>query len=160
MGGVLMDYYPVVDHRPVTMQCVLNAAIQRNVPANVLLAIEQIEGGSLGLAKPNKNGTLDFGPWQINSTHLKELSDYGVPKEVSKYYLMHDGCYGAEYAAYRLQKCFADPDLQGKGFWTRAACYHSKTPKYNLIYQGKLRPLSEKWGAWLSQHFTVKEIQP
>lgn len=155
-----MDYYPVMDYRPATVECVLVSSVQRNVPANIMLAIAQIEGGKEGTVKSNKDGSFDFGRFQINSVHLKELSDYGVPPEVAKHYLTNDGCYSADYAAYRLQRCFNDSSLKGKGFWTRAACYHSKTPKFNAIYQEKLKPAAMHWADWLSRNFKVREIQP
>ena len=154
-----MDYYPVEDYRPVTIQCVLEASVRRDVPANVLLAIAQIEGGKEGTVKSNKDGSFDFGRFQVNSVHLKELSEYGVSADVAKHYLTHDGCYSADYAAYRLQRCFSDRSNKGKDFWTKAACYHSKTPSLNATYQEKLRPAAMSWAEWLSRNFKVREIK-
>lgn len=154
-----MDYYPVQDYRPATIECVLDSAVRRNVPANFMLAIAQIEGGKEGTVSPNTNGTADFGKWQINSIHLKELANYGVPPATARYYLTWDGCYSADYAAYRLQRCLAEP-AAGRDIYHRAACYHSKTPKFNDIYAKKLKPLSIKWANWLSSHYQVKEIHP
>lgn len=155
-----MDYYPVEDYRPASIECVLSSSVRRDVPANVLLALAQIEGGKEGMVKPNTDGSFDFGRWQINSVHLQELSDYGVPPQVAKYYLVRDGCYGADFAAYRLQRCLNDPKAQKKDFWERAACYHSKTPKLNAIYREKLKPVARQWADWLSTHYQVREIRP
>lgn len=152
-----MDYYAVEDYRPATIQCVLESAIRRNVPANALLGIAQIEGGKEGMVKPNSNGSFDFGRFQINSIHLKELERYGVSQDVAKYYLVRDGCYGAEMAAYRLKRCLEkDPK---KEFWERAACYHSKTPKLNAIYREKLIPVALQWADWLSKNYQVREFK-
>lgn len=155
-----MDYYPVQDYRPATMECVLASSVKRNVPANVLLAIADIERSKEGDVRRNKNGSFDFGRWQINSVHLKELASYGVSPEVARYYLTRDGCYGADFAAYRLQRCLVDPKLRDKDFWERAACYHSVTPEYNAIYRGKLKPLAKRWGDWLSTHYQVQDFIP
>lgn len=158
MGGGVMDYYPVADYRPATVQCILESAVRRDVPANVLLAIAEIEGGKEGEIKRNTNGSFDFGRWQINSVHLQELSRYGVAPEVAKYYLVRDGCYGAEMAAYRLKRCLVEG--KDKDFWERAACYHSKTPKNNAIYRAKLKPVASRWAQWLSTHYEVRMVNP
>lgn len=154
-----MDYH-VQDYRVATIECVLDSSVRRNVPANVLLAIVQIEGAKEGLIRKNKNGSFDFGRWQINSVHLEEMARFGVSAEVAKYYLTRDGCYGADFAAYRLQRCLNDPSRKKKEFWERAACYHSKTLELNLVYQEKLKPLARRWADWLSTRYQVREIQP
>ena len=153
-----MDY-PVQDYRPATIECVLDTAVRRNVPANVLLAIVQVEGAHEGQVKSNTNGSFDFGRWQINSVHLGALAGYGVPVEKAKYYLTRDGCYGADFAAYRLQQCLSWKQ-DTKDFWERAACYHSKTPTRNAIYKAKLKPIALRWADWLSAHYQVREIKP
>lgn len=152
-----MDYYAVEDYRPATIQCVLEASVRRDVPANVLLGIAQIEGGKEGMVKPNANGSFDFGRFQINSIHLKELARYGVSQDVAKYYLVRDGCYSAEMAAYRLKRCLVENP--GKEFWERAACYHSRTPKFNVIYREKLKPVALRWADWLSKNYQVREFK-
>ena len=156
-----MDVYPVQvsDYRPATVECVVATAIRRQVPANVLLALGSLENGREGLAKRNSNGTWDFGFWQINSSHLQELYKAGVAPAVASRALMMDGCYGAEMAAYRLQRCLAwNPAVND--LWTRAACYHSKTPAKNLVYRNKLIPMAQRWAVWLGQNFTTREIAP
>ena len=153
-----MDY-AVQDYRPATIECVLDSAVRRNVPANVLFAIVQIEHAREGQVKANKDGSFDFGRWQINSVHLEELAGFGVSPEKAQYYLTRDGCYGADFAAYRLQRCFSWKK-DTKDFWERAACYHSKTPARNAIYREKLKPIALRWADWLSTHYVVREIKP
>ena len=155
-----MDYYPVDGYRPATMQCVLESAVKRNVPANVLLGIYEVEGGKQGMVKQNTNGSYDLGQWQVNTIHLDEFKRYGVDRNVAIYALKNDGCYSADYAAYRLQICLNDKRLKDRDFWERAACYHSRTPVHNAVYRTKLRPAAERWEKWLSTHYTVKVIQP
>lgn len=161
-----MDY-AVADYRPATIECVLASAVKRDVPANVLLAIAQIEGGKEGLVKTNANGSYDFGRWQINSVHVEEMAEYGVSPEVFRYYVLHDGCYGADFAAYRLQRCFNNPKWANRDVWEKAACYHSKTPSKNAIYRAKLKPPARAWADWLEANYpvtikavTAKGMQP
>ena len=64
------------------------------------------------------------------------------------------GCYNAEIAAFLLGKRLSEPGQQD--FWTKAANYHSKTPKYNAIYRKKLVALSTEWANWLQNSYSVK----
>lgn len=154
-----MDYFPVQPYRAATMECVLQAAVRRNVPANVLLAIGQHEAGKEGSQILNKNGSYDLGRAGINTTHLKELANYGVKPEVATYYLKFDGCYNYEMAAFLLQRhlyqCQSD-------FWTCVGNYHSKSRDpsknaKNLAYQAKIRPLASAWSKYLAAHYTIKD---
>lgn len=154
-----MDYYNVESYRPASMQCVFESSIRRNVPANVLLGLIELEGGREGTIRKNRNGTLDLGRVQINSRHLKELQGYGnVPANTVAYYLTFDGCYNIDVAAFLLSRHIAsNPD---QNFWIRAAKYHSRTPSLNLPYALRLRAASARWGAYLSVHYTTKEYRP
>jgi hypothetical protein len=41
--------------------------------------------------------------------------------------------------------------------WTRAANYHSRTPKHNARYRADLIAKAAKWADWLENRF-IKEI--
>lgn len=146
--------YAVQPYRPATIECVLESAIRRNVPANVLLAIGQHEAGKEGSALPNSNGTFDLGRTGVNTTHLVELEKYGVRQSTAKYYLMYDGCYNYEMAAFLLRR-----HLEGckQDFWTCVANYHSKTPSKNARYKKLIMPLAKKWEQYLSIRYKTKE---
>ena len=47
--------------------CSIIAAIDYQIPANIVLAVAEIENGKPGHASKNPNGTLDFGPMQFNT---------------------------------------------------------------------------------------------
>jgi len=151
-----VDYYPVQDSRPATVQCAVDSAVRRNVPANVLLAILEWENGHKKVLQ-NPNGTVDIGQGGINSIHLKELHHIGVSANVVAYFLKNDGCYSADFSAYLLQKRLTEARNGNPDFWTRVASYHSKTPSLNVAYQQNIRPLASKWAGYLARNYTVKD---
>jgi len=152
-----MDYYPVKEYRAASIECVLQSAVNRNVPANVLLGIGQHEAGKEGSAIRNKNGSFDLGRAGINTVHLKEIAEMGVPVATAVHYLRYDGCYNYDMAAFLLKRhlvrCKSD-------FWTCVGNYHAQysiLPEANRRYQGLIKPLAAEWGKYLSQNYTVKD---
>ncbi|MGK5078745.1 conjugal transfer protein TrbN [Janthinobacterium sp. HLX7-2] len=129
--------------------CSITAAMKYQVPANILLAIAEKEGGRPGMFVANKNGTYDIGPMQFNSAYLRELARHGIsPANVAA-----KGCYPYDLAAWRLRQHL----LYDTGsVWTRAANYHSRTEKYNLPYQVDLISKGYKWALWLESNFSVQ----
>ena len=43
----------------VPVECINQAAIAYHVPATLILSVLAVEGGAVGLASANKNGTVD-----------------------------------------------------------------------------------------------------
>lgn len=118
----------------------------------MLLALASIEGGKNGQVVRNSNGTADISHFQVNTaTFRAELAPHGVT--------LHDlqwrGCYNAEIAGYLLGKRLNEQG-SSQDYWTKAANYHSKTPKYNSIYRKKLVALSAEWANWLTNNYSVK----
>ena len=136
-----MDLPPDMQERVV---CSIAAAIKYEIPANILLAIAEKEGGKPGQWVRNSNGTHDVGSMQFNTTYLKDLSKYGItPDHVSA-----AGCYAFDLAAWRIRLHIKND--QGD-VWTRAANYHSRTPKYNAKYRADLMAKAVKWADWLEE---------
>ncbi len=133
------------------VMCSVIAAVKYDVPANIILAVAEIEGGKPGQYVENTNGTLDVGPMQFNTAYLQDLARYGITaKDVET-----SGCYSYELAAWRLRGHI----LNDSGdLWTRAANYHSKTPCYNAEYRAKLIRASGKWGNWLTERFKTRDL--
>jgi len=131
--------------------CSVVAAVKYDVPANIILAVAEIEGGKPGQYVENTNGTYDVGPMQFNTAYLQDLAQYGITsKDVAA-----SGCYSYELAAWRLRGHI----LNDTGdLWTRVANYHSRTPYHNSIYRAKLIRASGRWGNWLAERFKTRDI--
>lgn len=146
--GILSDL-PVIHHE--TVACTIMASIKYQVPANILLAIAEKEGGKPGVWVKNTNGTYDVGSMQFNTVYLKDLEPYGIkPEDVAA-----QGCYSYDLAAWRVRGHLLHDD---KDLWTRASNYHSKTPKYNQIYRKDLIKKANKWQKWLNIHFKTYAV--
>ena len=80
--------------RPLTADCVLDAAHISGMPVAALFAILATEGGKTGEALSNRNGTWDIGPFQVNTIHLNDLAAMGISPDA----VLRDGRVNA-YAA-------------------------------------------------------------
>lgn len=136
------ERYPV--GKP-TLQCVVEAARRQNVPADLLLAVNSVERGNTGQFVGNTNGTQDMGAFQINTIHLPRARKYQATAQD----LATRGCYNAEFAALLLHEAINHPKMQHKDYFTRAAGYHSWTPKHNAVYRKKLVNYLGQWQGWL-----------
>ena len=126
--------------------CSITAAIKYEIPANLVLAVAEKEGGKPGQKIRNSNGTYDIGSMQFNTTYLKDLKKYGITSED----VASGGCYPFELAAWRIRGHIQND----KGdIWTKAANYHSRTKKYNIIYRNDLMRRAIKWADWLDNNF-------
>lgn len=143
---IVADLPPAIEERVI---CSVTAAVKYEVPANIVLAVAELENGKPGLYRHNGNGTHDVGTMQFNTHYLTDLAPYGITaKDVAK-----AGCYPYELATWRLRNHIRND----KGdLWTKAANYHSRTPRYNAIYQKKLKTSAKRWADWLAVHFQTK----
>lgn len=148
MIAAIADMPPHIQERII---CSISAAVKYEIPANILLAIAEKEGGRPGQKVRNKNGTYDFGSMQFNTVYINYLSKYGITEnDVSA-----QGCYSYDLAAWRIRGHL----LKDKGdIWTKAANYHSKTYRYNKIYRDDLVIKANKWADWLDDNFRIKDI--
>ena len=69
--------------RPLTADCVVDAARASGMPVAALFAILATEGGKTGEALSNKNGTWDLGGFQVNTVHLNKLAAMGISEGIS-----------------------------------------------------------------------------
>ena len=84
--------------------CLILAAQTYNVPPAVLYGIYKVEGGKVGMANRNTNGTYDLGPMQINTVWLKELTKHWrVNQKTAIHWLQNDECTNVGGAAWILR---------------------------------------------------------
>ncbi|MCB1949970.1 MAG: transglycosylase SLT domain-containing protein [Burkholderiales bacterium] len=145
----MMDLPPDMQERVV---CSIIAAVKYEVPANILLAIAEKEGGKPGQWVRNSNGTHDVGSMQFNTAYLEDLSKYGITAD----HVANTGCYAYDLAAWRIRQHIQND----KGdIWTKAANYHSKTPAHNARYRADLIVKAVKWADWLEKTVSIVEIK-
>jgi len=131
--------------------CSIVAAVKYEVPANIVLAVAEKEGGKPGQWVRNTNGTYDVGPLQFNTSYLYHLKPYGITATDVE----QAGCYPYDLAAWRLRHHI----LHDTGdLWTRVANYHSRTPSHNARYRRGLMWKAAKWAEWLSARFTTVQF--
>lgn len=136
-----------------TMECVQKAAADHNVPFVLLLGVNSIERGKTGQNVGNSNGSLDTGAFQINSIHFARASRLNA----SHGDLASRGCYNAQFAAMLLSEALNQRSKQHLDLFTRAAGYHSWTPKHNAVYRKKLEKYTAQWQQWLNNN--VQQVQ-
>jgi hypothetical protein len=133
--------------------CGISAAARYEIPANVLLAVAEKEGGKAGQWVRNTNGTFDVGAMQFNTTYLKSLGRYGIRAPD----VAGPGCYPFELAAWRIRRHIK---TDSGDLWTRVSNYHSRTPRYNAIYRADLIKRAAKWADWISLHPQTYDVVP
>jgi hypothetical protein len=117
--------------RPLTIDCVVEAARVNDVPLAALLGILAVENGQVGQAVRNANGTFDLGPFQVNTCNLSALAEFGFrPEDV-----LRDGCVNAHAAARLLRR---ELDRTGT-IWGAVGAYHSRTPAKRNSYIGRVK---------------------
>ncbi|HDR9103516.1 TPA: lytic transglycosylase domain-containing protein [Burkholderia vietnamiensis] len=90
--------------------CVVQAAAQYSIPAELLVAIVRQEGGAVGRAYPRSTGTY-FGPYQISDKWLQTFRKWGYDANL----LTNNACANTYAGAYVLAYYKArEPN------WTRA----------------------------------------
>ncbi len=112
--------------KALSLECIIEASQEHDVPLAALLGILSVEGGRVGEALSNSNGTWDMGPFQINTCHSNLLESKGIsPQDV-----MINGCTNAHFAAWLLQY-----HMEQRGdIWSAIATYHSGTPHLGQAY--------------------------
>ncbi len=128
--------------------CSIAAATRYQIPANIVLAVAEREGGQPGQWVRNSNGSHDVGAMQFNTAYLRELGRYGItPEDVAA-----RGCYPYSLAAWRLRRHIK---YDRGDLWSRVANYHSRTPQFNAVYRADLIRRAVKWADWLDMRFTT-----
>jgi hypothetical protein len=91
---------------PLTAVCLAAAAHAYQIPPTYLYAILSVEGGRVGEAVANRNGSSDLGPFQINSAWGPAIGRFwnlSVGDALAR--VRDDGCANAVIAAAILKEC-------------------------------------------------------
>jgi hypothetical protein len=113
---------------PQTPACIVVAARDYSLPLRGLLSVQLTEGGRLGTLSKNSNGSVDHGPFQINTIWAQRLvREFGITPAM----LTNDLCWSARAAAYILRYQI---NQAGGDFWEGVGHYHSYTKKYKEAY--------------------------
>ncbi len=112
------------------------AAAFYHLPPRVLPSIQAVEGGRIGLAQFNTNGSADLGVMQVNTIWVKPLAAFTrlSNQEVIER-LLHDPCFNiaASAAIMRLYLNQAHGNLMAA-----IGYYHSHSPGLGAAYQEKV----------------------
>lgn len=122
--------------------CIFTAAQTYAVPPSVILGVLHVEGGKIGMASPNTNGTHDLGPMQINTIWMPELAKYwGVSERTAERMVRDDACVNIGVGAWILRSKMNQTGSLYKGI----AYYHSATPEHGQKYRNKVMSAMQKY---------------
>ena len=108
--------------------CIVAAARDYSLPLRALLSVQLTEGGRPGTLSKNKNGSVDHGPFQINTLWAHRLArEFGITAAT----LTNDLCWSARAGAYILRY---EINQANGDFWEGVGHYHSHTQKFKQAY--------------------------
>jgi hypothetical protein len=116
--------------------CLLFAANTYQLPPQALIAIMHVEGGKVGQSVgPNKNGSYDLGPMQVNTLWVPKLAKiWGVDNASAHRRVRDNGCVNIHVSAWILRQRVNETGNLYKGI----AAYHSYTPQHGNRYLQKV----------------------
>lgn len=112
--------------------CVDTSARYYKISPLVIHTIADIEGGKVGTAKKNKNGSYDLGVMQLNTVNLSKIKDE-FPN-VSVMDLIFKPCVNIYVGTWFLSE---EIRRAGNNLLKGIGNYHSRTPKYHQRYLDK-----------------------
>jgi hypothetical protein len=130
---------------PLTAVCLTAASQAYQIPPNYLYSILTTEGGRVGEATLNRNGTEDLGPFQINSAWGPAAGKYwhiSVPQAIVR--VRDDGCANALIASAILRKFL----IETRGDLPKAiGFYHSHSEAKAASYRTAVLAAAELFGS-------------
>ena len=113
---------------PVTTQCILNASKAAHLPVPADLGLLAVEGGHLGSVHKNADGSIDYGPMQVNSRWLPILAKWHITPAI----LIYNGCVNVWVGTLILKHYV---DQAGGRIWQGIGYYHSHTQNLYTPYE-------------------------
>jgi soluble lytic murein transglycosylase-like protein len=124
------------------LACMALVASTYQLPPRVLPSIQAVEGGRVGLARSNTNGSQDLGVMQINTLWIRPLARHaGLPEDEVRERLLHDACFNIAAAGLILRIYMQE----AQGDLMRAiGYYHSHTPDRHFGYRAKVTDAAQR----------------
>lgn len=123
------------------LACMLAAAIRYDIPPRVLPSIWEVERGTAGMVRKNRDGSSDLGLMQINTRWVQPIAGLTRMPEVQvAARLVSDSCFNVAASALVLRTYLNETHgdlMQAIGN------YHSHTPALNSAYQKQV--LRQAW---------------
>jgi hypothetical protein len=111
--------------------CIRQAAKGHKWLERTLWGLRDQEGGWIGAAIANTNGTHDLGPLQVNSWWVPKIAALVKrPEAHVRYWLQNDACFNAEAARWIFLSGLA---VTGD-YWKAIGVYHSPTARRQARY--------------------------
>ena len=119
----MVDLPPSVQAGEIPRQCVMVVSRAYSIEPVLIGGILFVEGGRVGMANKNTNGSFDYGPAQINSAWLDKTRKVGIGSEG----LRTDACKNLWAAGWILRRCL---NKFSGSLWHGVGCYHTgENPK-------------------------------
>lgn len=131
--------------------CIRKAAKGKAWLERTLWGLRDQEGGWIGAAVANTNGTHDLGPLQVNSWWVPKIAALvGRPAPHVRYWLQNDACFNAEVARWIFLSGLA---VTGD-YWKAVGVYHSPTAWRQARYAASVAAhLRRRYGLSIQYHF-------
>lgn len=119
-------------------QCWADASKRYNVPVDLLYAVARVETGNKYsvVSGKNRNGTYDIGLMQINSSHLRRLSKYGITERD----LVEKPCLNLHVGAWIMAESIARHGYN----WVAIGAYNAGSMEKRRIYARKVIAMYER----------------
>jgi hypothetical protein len=116
---------------PEIARCIQKAAAGRSWMERTLWGLYDQEGGWVGARIPNRDGSHDLGPLQINSWWVPRIARLiGRTQGQVAHWLQHDACFNVATARWIYLTGLA----ASRDYWRAVGLYHSPTPARQIIY--------------------------
>lgn len=124
-------------------QCARLASKAFGVPLAVILVVMEQEGGQVGQEVVNKDGSVDMGPMQINSSWLPTLAGFHITREQVR----DDACVNVYVGTWLLHRLL----LEHKSVGEAIANYNSPLPEYQAKYLKSVEAIIQRHRLELAQ---------
>jgi soluble lytic murein transglycosylase-like protein len=128
---------PLAGTYPVTAECVVQAARLQGIPPEIILGLLKTEGGHLGSESPNRNGSYDLGPMQVNNrVWVPKLArlHFGGDERAAYAALRDHGCYSIHIGAWIFRQYLQEA---GGNYGEAIGLYNSHTEGPKRAYQAR-----------------------